>query len=73
MDKRGNVLETVTAPRTHLARNLHAGRAAEDLAHKLALQPLQPHPVEAIAPSAAVDLQAAVIVAAAATAQVAVK
>ena len=69
MDKRGNVLETVTAPRAQLVRNQHAGRAAEDLAQ----QPdLQRHHVEAIAPSVGVDLQAAVIAAVAATAQAAV-
>ena len=70
MDKRGNVLETVIVPPAHLARNRHAGRAAEDLAQ----QPdLQRHHVEAIAPSVGVDLQAAVIVAAEATALAAVK
>jgi hypothetical protein len=70
LDKRCNVLETVTAPLAQLVRNRHAERAAEDLAQ----QPdLQRHHVEAIAPSVGVDLRAAVIVAAAATAQVAVK
>ena len=69
MDKQGNVLEIVTAPLAHRARNRHAGRAAEDLARQTALQ--QP-PVEAIAPLVGVDLQAAAIVAAAVTAQAAV-
>ena len=70
MDKRESVLETVIAPPARLARNRRAGRATEDLAQQSAL--LQ-HRVEAIAPSAGVDLQAAAIVAAAATAQAAVK
>ena len=65
MDKRGTVLETVTAPSAQLVLNRHVGRAAEDLAHKPLLRPRR---VEAIAPSAGVDLQAAVIVAAAAIA-----
>ena len=65
MDKRGTVLETVTALPAQLARNQHAARAAEDLAHKLALRLRR---VEAIAPSEGVDLQAAATVAAAATA-----
>ena len=69
MDKRGNVLETVTVQPAHLARIRHAGRAAEDLAEEPLLPP---HPVEAIAPSVGVDLQAAVIAAVAATAQAAV-
>ena len=69
MDKRDTVMEIVTAPPAHLARIRHAGRAAVDLAQE---QLLPPHPVEAIAPSAGVDLQAAAIVAAAATVQAAV-
>ena len=73
MDKRGNVQENVTVPRAHLARNRHAGRAAEDLAHKLAPQPLRPRSAEAIARRADADLRAAVIAVAVATAQVAVK
>lgn len=70
MDKRVNVLETVTVPPAHHARIRHAGLAVEDLAE---VPLLPPHLAEVIAPSAGADLQAAVIAAAAATAQAAVE
>ena len=38
MDKRGTVLETVTALPAQLARNRHARQAVEDLAHNPALR-----------------------------------